>query len=233
MKTSGERLSFARTRAGYRSAREAALSLGVSVSTYNSHERAGQPGARAFKLESAKKYARLFGVSAAWLLTGEGKVPPGTQHQEIAHSIQIAHVHVQGFVQAGVWTEFEEFSDMDIETIPVIPGKWAGYRQFAYRVQGPSMNRVRLFDGDYVVCVPYWEAVREHSNNELVVVERRRAGTTERTVKQIEIAPDGTCQLWPRSDDPRFQTPIPCAGPEPDGTEIVIVGLVIGSFTPR
>ena len=72
MKTLGERLAYAREKAGYTSARSAALALGVSVSTYNSHERAGEPGARNFDLEAGKAYARKFNVSFAWLMTGEG-----------------------------------------------------------------------------------------------------------------------------------------------------------------
>ena len=95
------------------------------------------------------------------------------------------------------------------------------------------MTKARLFDGDYVICVPYFMARTKPTARDLAVVERRRGSATERTVKQIEIDQSGTCQLWPRSDDPRFQSPIPCDGPEPDGTEIEIIGLVIGSFTPR
>ncbi|WP_147021700.1 helix-turn-helix transcriptional regulator [Microvirga aerophila] len=50
--------------------------MGVSVSTYNSHERAGQRGARSLSVEDAKRYGRRFGVSPAWLLVGEGSVEP-------------------------------------------------------------------------------------------------------------------------------------------------------------
>ena len=94
------------------------------------------------------------------------------------------------------------------------------------------MNLERLVDGDYVICVPYFMARKEITDRDLVIVERRRGATVERTVKQISIT-NGACELWPRSDDPRFQTPIPCQGPEPDGTEIEITHRVIGSFTPR
>ncbi len=48
MKTRGERLRHLRQKAGFRSAREFAQVVGVPVSTYNAHERAGAHGARDF-----------------------------------------------------------------------------------------------------------------------------------------------------------------------------------------
>lgn len=75
MKEAGDRLQFARAAAGFKSARSAAVAFGWPLSTYNSHERAGYPGARNFTVEDARKYGSVFGVSAAWLLTGEGSPP--------------------------------------------------------------------------------------------------------------------------------------------------------------
>lgn len=75
--TPGERLTEARKKAGYRSARAAAEALGVPESTYRSHEKAGDPraaetdSARKFDEKHARAYARLFRTDAAWLLRGE------------------------------------------------------------------------------------------------------------------------------------------------------------------
>ena len=149
-----------------------------------------------------------------------------------AEIASVMRVHVRGNVQAGIWTEFEEVPSDVTEMIPVVPGRYPNLEQAAFRVRGTSMTKARLFDGDYVVGVPYFMARATIHNGDLVVVERRRGGSVERTVKQIEEGPNG-CLLWPRSDDPRFQAPIPCTGPEPDGTEIEITHLVIGSYTPR
>lgn len=71
MDTPGKRLAAARAAAGFRSARAAAIELEVPVSTYNAHERAGEPGARMYKIETARKYARAFTADYIWLLTGE------------------------------------------------------------------------------------------------------------------------------------------------------------------
>ncbi len=62
-----DRLKSARARAGYASGRKAALRFGWPVSTYSAHEN----GQNRFDPQTAKVYARAFGVPAAWLLTGE------------------------------------------------------------------------------------------------------------------------------------------------------------------
>lgn len=72
MKTRGERLRFLRERAGFRSARDAAMHFGVAVSSYNAHERAGSPGGRDFDDDVATKYARWFRSNMLWLFHGRG-----------------------------------------------------------------------------------------------------------------------------------------------------------------
>jgi hypothetical protein len=67
--TRGERLRAAR-RKRFKSARTAALVMGIPVSTYGAHERAELPGGRDYGPEEAKRYARRFGVTPEWLLTG-------------------------------------------------------------------------------------------------------------------------------------------------------------------
>jgi hypothetical protein len=67
--TRGERLRAAR-RKRFKSARTAALVMGIAVSTYGAHERAELPGGRDYGPEEAERYARRFGVTPEWLLTG-------------------------------------------------------------------------------------------------------------------------------------------------------------------
>lgn len=233
MKTPGERLVFARERAGFSSAREAAMALGVSVSTYNAHERAGQPGARGFKIDSARLYGRRFGISPAWLLTGEGKPEIVTRRAD--GPIAVHRVAVRGKVQAGAWNEFEDFDASNLEPVPTIPGRWIDFEQFAYQVAGPSMDRAGIVDGDFVICTPYELARSAPTDRDVVVVERRRGPTVERTVKRLKITNDG-CELWPESTHPRFQEPIRITRNgemhEGDGTTVEIVGLVIGRWAP-
>lgn len=63
------------------------MALSVPVSTYNSHERAGEPGARMFNIERAKFYGRAFGVDYIWLLTGE---LPGSRRRGLPEQVEQA-----------------------------------------------------------------------------------------------------------------------------------------------
>jgi hypothetical protein len=67
--TRGERLREARKKR-FKSARSAALALALPVSSYGAHERAEDPGGRDYGPDEARRYARYFGVTAEWLLTG-------------------------------------------------------------------------------------------------------------------------------------------------------------------
>jgi phage repressor protein C with HTH and peptisase S24 domain len=64
-----DRLKRARVNAGFASAAAAAESLGVKRYTYTQHEN----GTRGFKRDAAAHYARRFGVSLTWLLTGRSE----------------------------------------------------------------------------------------------------------------------------------------------------------------
>ncbi len=66
-----ERLKFAREQAGFRFAADAAQAMGVSYSTYSSHENGEKGLSRA-----GPRYAKFFRVSLEWLLMGEGEMQP-------------------------------------------------------------------------------------------------------------------------------------------------------------
>lgn len=139
-------------------------------------------------------------------------------------------VRVRGETAAGLWFEHDDLINEEPEPIPVIPGRYSNLVQFAYRVSGPSMNKKRIHHGDYVICVPYFEARMQPETGDIVVVERRRGHLIERSCKELQVIGDGY-ELWPRSTDARFQDPIRIKNRKDnsadDGTEIEIVGLVI------
>lgn len=70
--TMNERLKRARLAAGFRTASDAISRFGWRGSTYRAHEN----GQNHFDAETAGTYARAYGVSAGWLLTGDG-IPGG------------------------------------------------------------------------------------------------------------------------------------------------------------
>src|SRR5579864_6362894 len=71
MNTPGSRLKAARERAGYDSAKAAALAMGVPIATYTEHEKATThlPARR------ADDYAKFFGITPEYLLYGRGPEP--------------------------------------------------------------------------------------------------------------------------------------------------------------
>jgi hypothetical protein len=116
--TRGERLRAARGRR-FSSARAAAIALGLPVSTYGAHERAESPGGRDYSPEDAQQYARLFGVTAEWLLTGYaalasetgGSAPPTVQAP--------SKVRICGYVGEGIRVHFYDVAPVDLEQIKV------------------------------------------------------------------------------------------------------------------
>jgi DNA-binding XRE family transcriptional regulator len=64
MEDTATRLKRARIKAGYKTAKAAAERLGMSTTTYRSHENGQTP----VPARLAKRYARAFHVSANWLL---------------------------------------------------------------------------------------------------------------------------------------------------------------------
>lgn len=66
MEDQAKRLREARERAGYESARKAALAHGWGVSTYAAHEN----GQNAYNAEKAEMYAKAFKTRADWLMFG-------------------------------------------------------------------------------------------------------------------------------------------------------------------
>uniref|UniRef100_A0A6H1ZCU5 HTH cro/C1-type domain-containing protein n=2 Tax=viral metagenome TaxID=1070528 RepID=A0A6H1ZCU5_9ZZZZ len=70
MKTPSDRLRSARERAGYETAKDAAVAMGVPVPTYVQHEN----GSRGYPAPRADRYGRFFRVAPEWLLYGRGEV---------------------------------------------------------------------------------------------------------------------------------------------------------------
>jgi phage repressor protein C with HTH and peptisase S24 domain len=94
--TRGDRLRIAREKK-YKSARLAGKAIGIPVSTYGAHERAETPGGRDYGPDEAKRYARRFGVTPEWLLTGREPMRPGGGPDEVP----APKIRVLGYVGAG------------------------------------------------------------------------------------------------------------------------------------
>jgi phage repressor protein C with HTH and peptisase S24 domain len=108
--TRGERLRIAREKR-FKSARLAGKAMGIPVSTYGAHERAQSPGGRDYGPEDAKKYARRFGVTPEWLLTGREPFPTG------GDEAPAPKVPVVGYVGAGSAAHLYDVAQPDLDEV--------------------------------------------------------------------------------------------------------------------
>lgn len=168
-----QRLQIARKR-HFRTAKEAALSLGVPYGTYSGHEK----GTRGIKENELAIYARRLHVPKAWLAFGEGELDDFT-------------VTVMGKIGAGssIMPEVEQVPAgglYEIRTPFTVPRG-----AIAFEVDGDSMWP-RYDPGDVIVC---W---RQGSNMEEVIGWEAAVRTTDgqRYLKRIlEGAESGTFDL--------------------------------------
>ena len=216
-----ERLKHARVKRGFETAADAARAFNWKQPTYTSHENGTRPISR----KAALAYASAFRVSAGWLLYGEN---------EDAAAPEPILVHVRGNTACGLWAEDGRYFDEEYPPIPAVPTVFKDMEQFAFRVSGNCMDRLRIFDGDFVVCVAYWMARTSISDGDIVVIERRRGGLVERTCKQA-VVKRGSVEFWPRSTHSEYSKPVTMAalnGTDKEGAEVEVVGLVIGRYAP-
>ena len=128
--TRGERLRMAREK-HFPSARLAGKAMGMAVSTYGAHERAEQPGGRDYGPDEAKKYARRFGVTPEWLLTGREPFPLG-------EDMQPAKVRVVGYVGAGAEAHIYDVAQGDLDEVE--PPMAANESTVAVEIRGNSLG---------------------------------------------------------------------------------------------
>lgn len=208
------RLVKAREAKGFRFARDATNYFGWPYATYAQHEQ----GARGIT-RAADKYAKAFGVSEAWLLTGHGQGPG----QKLGY-VETRPVEVIGVVQAGEWTEAFEWDDEDRYVVPIpADPEYAAYTLKGAEMRGPSMNRWRP-EGTVIIFTDQIETQEELRLGKRYFVQRSNGHEYECTVKKLWQDDGGKLWLLPESDDPRFQEPLSVEGN--DGEEIRIVGRV-------
>jgi len=80
-----------------------------------------------------------------------------------------------------------------------------------------------------VVCPAAEAGIREGDH---VVVRVRKGAMAETTLKEVVVAPDGV-ELWPRSTDPAYQTPIKLKNVRDADEGPEIIGVVVGAFSSR
>jgi hypothetical protein len=86
--------------------------MSIPVSTYGAHERAESPGGRDYGPDEAKRYARRFGVTPEWLLTGRDPMRPGDPNEPEPPRVQVV-----GYVGAGAETHLYEVGQGGLDEV--------------------------------------------------------------------------------------------------------------------
>lgn len=136
-------------------------------------------------------------------------------------------------VGAGLWQELTD--DQVFKGVgPVSPDPaYSGFPQWLERVQGDSMDReYRHNDLVHVVDAISLGYAPQHGDHVILVRRRQDGGEVERTVKEV-VRAGSRLEFWPRSTNPRWNSPVVLDdGPE-ETTEVEVAALVIGSYRPR
>lgn len=142
--TRGDRLRIAREKK-FKSARAAGRAMGIPVSTYGAHERAESPGGRDYGPDEAKRYARRFGVTPEWLLTGREPFPTGDSDAPPQPKIPVV-----GYVGAGAETHLYEVAQGQLDEVD--PPRGSNEATVAVEIRGDSLgsfwNRWLVFYDD-------------------------------------------------------------------------------------
>jgi repressor LexA len=210
------------------SERKACLKAGVGLkSIYHIKARSHAP-----KPDTLSKLAAALGVPPAYFL--DAAPQDGGEDEALA----LDRVFVVGAVQAGVWREAIEWDGDDWYSVtPPRPktNRFPGIERFGLEVRGSSMNR-KYPEGTVVIVVRFGDIARPPKKGERVVVLRRshETGHYEATLKEYDRDEQGRHILWPRSDDPEFQTPFILSGeklPLSGGYEPLPRTVSAGEFT--
>lgn len=226
----GERLKQARIAKGFRRAKDAATYYGWSYTSYAQHEDGKRGLSRA-----ASRYAKAFGVSEAWLLTGEPRAaPPEVKGTLTPVGNDGDYAPVIGKVQAGVWADVEYLEDVPVAVLPVVrDSRFPSRPHVVYEVVGDSYDKY-VREGGYVVAIPWADVgYLDPAVGMTVVAEQLRDGDgslVQRTLKRVEGRP-GNWRLMPQSTNPAHK-PIPLTGDPNDHRSVRIAALVVQFINP-
>ncbi len=215
----------------------AAQRLGVAVPTWQRYEW----GARGLTYEKLANIALVVGVDRQTLLDEAGVIgdefplseiterSPAPVRDRIIRSSST--LPVRDRVQAGAWLLADDLGQSEARQEPAQRDpRYAHADQWLSDVIGDSVDLLRIFDGDMILCVDIIGAGYHPKTGDIVEVERLRFGGQERelTVKQVEVRDDGSILLWPRSSNLRWREPLRMVPDQAESEiEVRIRGLVL------
>jgi len=188
-----DRLQDARRQAGYPTAREAAAAFGWNPNTYKSHEN----GKRGIKRAMAERYGRAYGVSPAWLLTGENPPDFVDSNQELKiPPVPTRKIPKISYIAAGSFTEISDpYAEGFGEEWVSVDDSDIGPRAFALEVEGESMlpdfkpGEVIIIDPDAPIKPGDYVAAKSIKSGSATFKKYRPRGVDADGVEQIELVP--------------------------------------------
>ena len=231
----GRALGVLRKRAGL--SQEAAGNLaGMTGQGWAKYERGQAP--TIFNPTVQLRLLKPIGLSVADLererltLQGGGRAATVTELKAWQEPAKPQTLPIRDRVQAGAWLMADDSSQ-------VMPRRHAFSRdprfphadQWLSEVFGDSVDRLGIFDGDLAHCVDFQNAGVALQSGQIVEVERLRFGGSERelSIKQVDLTASGPL-LWPRSSNPRWNTPLSMTDGADDDVVVQIRGLVVQSI---
>jgi SOS-response transcriptional repressor LexA len=184
-------------------------------------------------IEGIISIATALDCDLAYLL-GEQEAPRATKQK------RVAPIPIVGIAEAGAFRPMRKFNP---DTEPGFPHLNAprselhpNAKHFALQVLGDAMNAAKpvpIVQGMHVLCVDVVDAELTVESGKIYVVRQTKdAGQTcELTIKRAKVFRD-RIELAPESTNPRHQTVvIPRKFEGEQRSEVVVIGLVYGTFT--
>lgn len=207
------------------SAKAASEAAGLSEDAIRNMQRKVRAGVRAgVSTRTLAALAPVLETDVQFLLRG------GHVEEQSAFPGGIRWVRLEGEVRAGAFLEVSETSEPE-ELLPYADEQYDRAELFALRVAGRSMD-LEYPDGSIVICV---RAVQSGVCEGDHVVLRRRdiTGKVETTLKEV-VVNGSQVEFWPRSSDPRYQSPfVPPPANDHTDEEWEVVGVVISIYRKR
>lgn len=187
---------------------------------------------KALRLDPPMSRTTIYKIIAGTRAVHANELEPAARYMEepipltseiIAQSSQIS-VNLLGAVQVGLWIDPEVAADnlgsIEIPRDHVYPN----LPHFAFVAKDDSMDSIRVFEGDTIICVDFKATKLKLATGMCLVIERKnRAGLVERSLRAIET--NGDIEFKSRCESREYKSVYMKKAKE-TGEKITIVGLL-------
>ncbi|USQ97274.1 LexA family protein [Caulobacter sp. RL271] len=169
--------------------------------------------------------ARSLHTSVEYLLAATDDPTP---IEEMKGAVEQPKMPILFTAAAGPWLEIDQAAQAPLGWAEVAPDARFPYDQWLERVAGDSFDR-KIPDGALVQVADAKAMGYAPRNGDIVIAVRTRAqgSLMERTLKQVEVTPTGQVELWPRSHNPAYSSPIALGHEGSDDVTVEIAALVL------